>query len=61
VHNLANDWGLVVRAVVLTVPNIWVNFLVIWDTLYGLPEAAAITHFTVQTKRVHAKTKNATN
>jgi hypothetical protein len=52
---ITDDWGLLVCAVVLTVPTMWVR----WETLNGVNSGAALTHFEVQTKRVHAKTKDA--
>jgi hypothetical protein len=33
VHNMPSDLGLVIRAVVLTVPRICVNILVRWETV----------------------------
>jgi hypothetical protein len=53
-HNTTNDWGLVVHAVVLTVPKIWVNF---WSggTLFKggeVPVAAALSQMKMQTNGV---------
>jgi Tfp pilus assembly protein PilV len=54
-----NARGLVVRAVVLTVPNIWVNVWLAGGLFMDLPLATALTHFEATTKRVPERSKDA--
>jgi hypothetical protein len=57
-HIIRNDWGLGVRAVLLTVPKIWANIWLGGRLYMGLPVAAGTcTHQTVD--RIQARTKDA--
>jgi hypothetical protein len=57
-HNITCDWGLMVRAVDLAVAKICASWT--GGALdMRLPVAAALTYLKVQTKGVHAETKDA--
>jgi hypothetical protein len=57
-HIIRNDWGLGVRAVLLTVPKIWANMWLGGRLFMGLLVAAGTrAHQTVN--RIHARSKDA--